>query len=99
MALSSLQKYIHDNIVHSNKDAMTSLFSPIIGLSLETTMQSNFFHHTDMGITKRGLPINANRGGGVSQITFLLHKPYLVKVTTKGEGVKNTQKFDHVVYG
>ena len=24
-------------------------------------------------------------GGGVSQMTILLHKPYLVKVTTKGE--------------
>ena len=35
--------------------------------------------------------------GGVGQRTILLHKPYLVKVTTKG--VKNTQKFDHVVYG
>ena len=31
-------------------------------------------------------------------MTISLHKPYLVKVTTKGEGVKNTQKFDHVVY-
>ena len=37
--------------------------------------------------------------GGVSQMTILLHKPYLAKVTTKG-GVKNAQKkFDHVVYG
>ena len=33
------------------------------------------------------------RGWGVSQMTILLHKPYLVKVS------KNTQKFDHVVYG
>ena len=32
-------------------------------------------------------------------MTILLHKPYLIKVTTKGEGVKNTQKIDHVVYG
>ena len=33
-------------------------------------------------------------------MTILLHKPYLVKVTTKGGGEsKNTQKFDHVVYG
>ena len=32
-------------------------------------------------------------------MTILLYKPYLVKVTTKvrAEGVKNTQKFDHVV--
>ena len=40
------------------------------------------------------------RGKVVSQMTIFLHKPYLVKVITKGgEGVKNTQKFDHVVYG
>ena len=34
-------------------------------------------------------------------MTILLHKPYkyIVKVTTKEEGVKNTQKFDLVVYG
>ena len=38
-------------------------------------------------------------GRGVSQMTILLHKPYLVKVTTKGKGVQNTQKIDHVVYG
>ena len=31
-------------------------------------------------------------------MTILTHKPYLVKVTTKGGGVKNTQYFDHVVY-
>ena len=36
-----------------------------------------------------------NCGGGVSQTTILSHKPYLVNK----EGVKNTQKFDHVVYG
>ena len=39
------------------------------------------------------------RGEGDSQMTIFLHKPYLVKVTMKGEGGKNTQKFDHVVYG
>ena len=40
------------------------------------------------------------RGRVVSQMIILLHKPYLVKVTTKGRGgVKNTQNFDHVVYG
>ena len=33
------------------------------------------------------------------QLTILLHKHYFVKVTTKGEGVKNNQKFGHVVYG
>ena len=39
-------------------------------------------------------------GGGVSQMTILLHKPYLVKVSTKGAGRgKNTQNFDHMVYG
>ena len=35
-------------------------------------------------------------------MTILLQKPYLVKVITKWggpEGVYNTQKFDHVVYG
>ena len=34
-------------------------------------------------------------------MTILLNKPYLVKVTMKGEGgrVKNTQKVDLVVYG
>ena len=32
-------------------------------------------------------------------MTILLHKHYLVKVTTKGEGGQNTQKFDHAVYG
>ena len=32
-------------------------------------------------------------------MTILLHKSYLVKVTTKGEGSQNTQKFDHVIYG
>ena len=37
------------------------------------------------------------RGRGVSQMTILLHKPYLVKVTMKG--VKNIQKIDHGVYG
>ena len=34
---------------------------------------------------------------GCIQMTILLHKPHLVKVTMKG--IKNTQKFDHVVYG
>ena len=36
---------------------------------------------------------------GVIQMTILLHKPYLVKVTKKREGVKNNQKFGHVVNG
>ena len=39
---------------------------------------------------------------GVSQMTILLHNPYLVEVTLKGggrEGVKNSQNFDSVVYG
>ena len=39
-------------------------------------------------------------GGGVSQMTILLHKPYLIKVTTNGEGVENTTWFmdDPIVY-
>ena len=32
-------------------------------------------------------------------MTILLHKPYLVKVATKGGGVKNTQNVDYVVDG
>ena len=37
---------------------------------------------------------------GVSQLTILLHRPYLIKVTTKEVGgSQNNQKFDHVVYG
>ena len=32
------------------------------------------------------------RGRGISKMTILLHKPYLVKLTMKWEGVKNTQK-------
>ena len=31
-------------------------------------------------------------------MTILLHKLYSVNVTTKGEGVKNARKCDHVVY-
>ena len=39
-------------------------------------------------------------GRGISEMTVILRKPYLVKVTKKlGEVVKNTQKFDYVVYG
>ena len=30
--------------------------------------------------------------GGVSQMSILLHKPYLVKWSIKGEGVKNIKK-------
>ena len=36
-------------------------------------------------------------GEGVSQMTILILKPYLIKVAMKREGVKNTQNFDHVV--
>ena len=36
-------------------------------------------------------------GEGVSQITTLLHKPYLVKVSKKGS--QKTQTSDNVVYG
>ena len=38
-------------------------------------------------------------GEGVSQINILLHKSYFVKVITQGEGARNIQKFDHLVYG
>ena len=31
-------------------------------------------------------------GEGVSQMTILLHNAYLVKVATKGEGAKKSQK-------
>ena len=44
-------------------------------------------------------PYGQLRGRGVSQMMFLLNKPYLVNVTTKGRGVKNTHNFDHMVYG
>ena len=47
--------------------------------------------------------INKPRGWltweGVFQMTVLLYKLYLIKVTTMGEGIKNTYKSDHVVYG
>ena len=42
------------------------------------------------GVTHK--PRGQLKGEGVSQMTILLHKPYLVKVITKGEGVKNTKK-------
>ena len=38
-------------------------------------------------------------GRGFIQITLLLHKPYFVKVSMMGEGIKNIQKFALVVYG
>ena len=38
--------------------------------------------------------VKGDRGGST-----LLHKPYLVKVSMEGEGVKSTQKSVHVVYG
>ena len=39
-------------------------------------------------------------GGGVCQMSILLHKPYLVKLSTKGGGgVKNAQNSVHMVYG
>ena len=34
----------------------------------------------------------------VSQIFILLHKPYFVKLSTKGKGIRNVQKIVHVVY-
>ena len=34
---------------------------------------------------------------GVAQMSTLLHKSYLVKVSTKGEGVKNAPNFIYVV--
>ena len=50
----------------------------------------------------KGVTINHvdSLGEGVSQISILLHKAYLVKVPRKEEGGgQNIQKFDHVVYG
>ena len=45
-------------------------------------------------------PCGHGRGEGVSQISMLQHKPYLVKWSTKGGGgVKNLQKTVHMVYG
>ena len=38
-------------------------------------------------------------GGGDSKTIIFLHKSCFVKVTMKGEGDKNGQKFDHMVYG
>ena len=37
-------------------------------------------------------PCGHGRGRGVSQMSMLLHKSYLVKWSTKGEGGKNLQK-------
>ena len=31
------------------------------------------------------------QGEGVCQMTILLHKPYLLKVSTKGNGAKNSE--------
>ena len=39
------------------------------------------------------------KGRGVSQISILLHKPYLVKWSAKEGGVINVQKTVHMVYG
>ena len=50
----------------------------------------------DLELTLR-TSINHVDGGGVSQMTILLNKPYFVKVTMKE--FKNTLKFDYVVYG
>ena len=49
--------------------------------------------------SRRGHPLTTRTVEGVSQMTISLNEAYLVKVTTMGEGVKNTQKFDLVVYG
>ena len=38
-------------------------------------------------------------GGGVCQMSILLHKPYLVKWSIKGRGVINIQNSVHMVYG
>ena len=43
--------------------------------------------------------VDMEGGRGVSQMSMLLHKPYLVKWSTKGEGVTNIQKTVHMVYG
>ena len=39
------------------------------------------------------------QGEGGYQMSILLHKPYFVKLSTKGEGIKNVQKTVHMVYG
>ena len=59
------------------------------------------FERTDIalrGNTEKGSYINHvdSEGEGIIQMTIL---QFLVKVTTMGKGVKNTQKFDHMVYG
>lgn len=52
---------------------------------------------TEHGVIHK--PRGQLRGDGISQMTILLHTPYLIKVTTKGGEGQNTQKIDHVVYG
>ena len=41
---------------------------------------------------------HVDRRGGVSQITILFHKPYLVQVTTKGEGGQRVINIQHGIY-
>ena len=49
---------------------------------------------------KQGVFINHvdKVGKGVYQFSILLHKPYQVNLSTKGEGVKNDQKSVHMLY-
>ena len=58
-------------------------------------------HFVDVLLWVIHKPFGQLRGRGFSLMTILLHKPYLVKVTTKGGGggSKISKKFDHVVYG
>ena len=51
-----------------------------MGLKKEGCARGSSIHHVDM------------EGEGVSQMTILLHKLYLVKWTTKGEGSKISKK-------
>ena len=43
-------------------------------------------------------PRRQPRGRGVSQMSTFLYNPYIVKWSTKGEGVENVQKTVYVVY-
>ena len=42
--------------------------------------------------------VDMEKGGG-NQMSILLHKSYLVKLSMKGEGSKNAKKTVHMVYG
>ena len=48
---------------------------------------------------RKGAFINHVDMAGGCQMSISLHKPYLVKWSTKGGGFKNVQKSVHKVYG